>query len=424
MDAAISINLCFYVSNISPVNTDLKSFSGDPEIMNELRMMGIQQFRDTWLLSLAKKYSLKVWKIDGAAVQIQDLFNEGNLKQDGSTKKGKPDTDKKPDPKMRIATLNGEKITLSDLLNFFEATIDEFEMMAVKFGTTLIEVIWRATVLFAEHMLTQQDMKNSGEAEKLKKMFIESATIAKFNMKISSPSDSDIKKIYDEYMNLLSKEEKSPKELSVKILLFADESKAHEVLSSMKSGTQSFNSLFNQKDPKAFKAIDLGYVNVQTAPEGVWNVVQSVSNGTASKEIVKMVRGSDSGFAIPYVGDRRDAAPPSLNDPGTKKIFADMAARKLVIDIIVKNLKHIIEKIEGISADDWLTTHKSQTDVFRVISKSFALLEQTGPGSMTLSIKQQTTSASDKLSGEVGGRKQETLTSPKTQKQASKAMSK
>lgn len=224
------------------------------------------------------------------------------------------------------AVVNGEKITVSDIRQAYEANpqfksqvpFEEFYNHAVDVMINSKLAVQAATAANVQASPEYQKQLAAAQDELARQIYIEGEVIKKI-------TDEKIQKVYDEYVANFKPE----KEIKAKHILVDNEKLAKEIIFKLNKKRATFDALAKKysKDQS-----DLGYFTANMMVPEFSQAALALKKGTYSQKPVK----TEFGYHVIYVEDFRDTKPLSLADI-EEKIKAGLAQQAVVE--VVKDLR-------------------------------------------------------------------------------------
>ena len=278
-------------------------------------------------------------------------------------------TEEKKDP-VNLSTIKddfviakiGDKTTLkiSDLYTIYNIKSIENELfasMSVQLKVSMEEVIQSAIKLCVQDKLIELEMD--------KNKFMETAEIkAKFGQidaqqlrrsyfnKTVKITEADARKEFNKYLETIKPDAKDDQEISVRLMFYGTENDAKTALKKYQSNPKSFSKDFDDA-VKDKKAMDLSYIR-KVPPASplspIWEAVKTAAPAACCKQIIKlngeMFGLGKAGFAVAYVGDRRQIKLPTFQE--TQTFFRKVAEKMQAIAIVEKLMKQEIAFVNDV----------------------------------------------------------------------------
>lgn len=212
------------------------------------------------------------------------------------------------DPSTVIATVNGEGYPLDVFRVFYNERIqgnqNTPEMQERAFNEFLNLIVASQE---AEKLNLEQEREVQAALELRHMMIMSSAALQKFGDQ-AEPSESDLKKAYDEFV-----EEAKRTEYKARHILVDEEEKAKELIKQLeKKKGKNFEKLAeeNSLGPTAEKGGDLGWFDSRQMVKPFADAVSEMEVGTFTTEPVK----TQFGWHVILLEETRDAEPPTFEE--------------------------------------------------------------------------------------------------------------
>jgi len=213
-----------------------------------------------------------------------------------------------PAPDTVVAVVNGNKITRADVIASAKSLPQQYQQQIDAIFPALVDRLIDLTLLAEEgrKQNLQDDPEVKAEIAQRTEQVIEEALIRR-HLKAAMTEDA-IKARYDKFV----KETPPQSEIRARHILVDTEAEAKDIITQLASGAD-FATLAKEKskDPSAKQnGGDLGYFSAgQMVPE-FSKAAFAMQVGETSKEPVK----TDFGWHVINIEDRRDKAPPTLDE--------------------------------------------------------------------------------------------------------------
>ncbi|HTO84819.1 MAG TPA: peptidylprolyl isomerase [Methylomirabilota bacterium] len=213
-----------------------------------------------------------------------------------------------PAPDTVVAIVNGNKITRADVIASAKSLPQQYQQQIDAIFPALVDRLVDLTLLAEEgrKQNLQDDPEVKAEIAQRTEQVIEEALIRR-HLKAAMTEDA-IKARYDKFV----KETPPQSEIRARHILVDTEAEAKDIITQLASGAD-FATLAKEKskDPSAKQnGGDLGYFSAgQMVPE-FSKAAFAMQVGETSKEPVK----TDFGWHVINIEDRRDKAPPTLEE--------------------------------------------------------------------------------------------------------------
>ncbi len=332
-----------------------KPFNG--EIREQYKQLAHREFANRYVNKLIEDNKVVIYDLRGKPVDLKT--------QERTDKK----TEEKKDP-VNLSTIKddfviakiGDKTTLkiSDLYTIYNIKSIENELfasMSVQLKVSMEEVIQSAIKLCVQDKLIELEMD--------KNKFMETAEIkAKFGQidaqqlrrsyfnKTVKITEADARKEFNKYLETIKPDAKDDQEISVRLMFYGTENDAKTALKKYQSNPKSFSKDFDDA-VKDKKAMDLSYIR-KVPPASplspIWEAVKTAAPAACCKQIIKlngeMFGLGKAGFAVAYVGDRRQIKLPTFQE--TQTFFRKVAEKMQAIAIVEKLMKQEIAFVNDV----------------------------------------------------------------------------
>lgn len=226
------------------------------------------------------------------------------------------------------AVVNGEEITIEEMKQGYKDNKPiNSQIKFEQFYDKALDIYVNGKLLYqaAEESGVMKDSVyersvNAAKEEIARKMYLEKMVDEKV-------SDSDIKKLYNEYKSTF----KSEKEVKAKHILVEDESTAKNIIAKLKKG-EKFDDL--AKEYSKDSAVDLGYFTRNMMVPEFSDAAFALKKGSYSQKPVK----TQFGYHVILVEDSRNAKPLPLETvkPQLKAMLSQNAVADVFKDIYEK----------------------------------------------------------------------------------------
>ena len=328
-----------------------KEFS--EEMVPQMKQLAFREFSNKYVESLIKEYKVEMYDLNGDKLEL----NSDKDKDKKKNKKQPPMLSSIKDTQVIAKIGDKEKITMKDLYKIFNIkSLDNeiFGQLAVQLRISIEEVIHNAIKLCIQDKLLslkmeEEEYMDTKKVKKLCKKVKEQHLRNAYFAKKIKVTEKDAEKEYNNYIKMISPDEKDNNQISVKLVFFKTQKEAEEAIKKYQGQTKKFNEYFDSKAAKKDNVLDLGYVRRQEVPAEIWDVIKKCGKGTIVESPLRLegaVYGfKGNNFAIARVGDRKPIELPKFKD--TKPMFTKIAEKMKAIAMCQKLFSENVISIDG-----------------------------------------------------------------------------
>ena len=259
----------------------------------------------------------------------------------------------KLDPKQVVARVEGDEITVAQLIDALKAAPDQVRALPLsKVYISMVKRLrdMRALVDAANKAgvdkipEVQKKMQEASEAVKVK-YFVDE----KLNAKITPEF---LKKQFDEFMKIYKKAGKSEKEFRLMVTIVKDKAAAEALLARAKKGEKFEDLVALSTDDKVKETKgELGYVRFSELPKDLAEKIQKAAAGVVIDSAVEL--GKDK-WAVFKKMDQRDVPDPTFEEvaPDLKKVVMPQFFAEVLTDVLKDTKSELIDYKTGLPMDE------------------------------------------------------------------------
>lgn len=260
----------------------------------------------------------------------------------------------KMDKTLVVARIEGETITVADLIEALKTSPDQIKALPLsKVYTGLVKRLrdMRALVKAAEKAgldkdaAIQKKIKEAADAVVVKQFVDE-----KINAKITPEY---LKKQFDEFMKIYMKEGKNEKEFRLMVAIVKDQKSANDLVSRVKKGEKFEDLVMSESTDDKVKETkgELGYVRFSDLPKDLAEKVQKAATGVIIDSPTKL---AEDKWAIFKKMDQRDVPPPTFEEvaPDLKKVVMPQFFGEVLKDVLKDMNSEIVDYKTGGKLDE------------------------------------------------------------------------
>jgi hypothetical protein len=356
--------MLFFVKKVAEAKKH--EFSG--KFKEEYKKVAMPDFMQKVSVNLYKENNVKFLDINGKEIDIEAHSKKIKERAKDNTPPAEQFNIGKLNDDTVMAYINNKPVVASEIKAFFKLKSLQDEallMMAHQFNMSLGEILVYATKLVVDDKLLTIEVEAihylSKPEVKEKTADVAKSEIARgFLKKHITVSPEQVRKTFNTVLKSIPEEDKNDHEIAVKMIFFASQEEAGQVLESINSGKAKFNDIFKGREASDKSAVDLKYVTKKMVPTTIWAALKRSATGVCHKEVVE-IDGSKFGlegkdYAIIYVADRRPLTLPSLSNPADKRYFEAMAYHELAVEFVISLFNASVISIFDKSVSDIISS--------------------------------------------------------------------
>lgn len=260
----------------------------------------------------------------------------------------------KVDKNAIVARVEGEPITVSDLIEALKASPDQIK--ALPLSKTYTALTKRLRDMLALVRAAEKDgIDRNDTVEKKVKEAVEAVKVKHFvDEKINAKITPEyLKKQFDEFMKLYMKEGKSEKEFRMMVIIVKDQKSASDVVGRVKKGEKFETLVMSESTDEKVKDTkgDLGYVRFSDFPQDLAEKVAKAATGVMIDTPIKL---AEDKWAIFKKTDQRNVPPPTFQEvaPDLKKVVMPQFFGEVLKEVLKDLKSEIIDYKTGSPVDE------------------------------------------------------------------------
>ncbi len=271
----------------------------------------------------------------------------------------------KLDPNHVVARVEGEEITIAQLIEAVKSSPDQIKSLPLsKIYTSMVKrlrdmhALVKASAKAGVDKIAdvQKKIQEASDAVKVKH-FVDEKMSAKITPEF-------LKKQFDEFMKVYKKDGKSEKEFRLMVAIVKDKKSAEDVLLRVKKG-EKFEDLVMEvsTDDKVKETKgELGYVRFSELPKELAEKVQKAATGVIVDSAIEL--GKDK-WAVFKKMDQRDVPDPTFEEvaPDLKKVVMPQFFSEVLADVLKETTSEIIDYKTGQPMDEKAEEAKAKAEI-------------------------------------------------------------